>query len=338
MNVEKIPSESRRFLHRRPRRNRLLGSVRELVCESRLHPSDLVAPLFVTEGEKEEVKSMPGVFRLPIDDLLREAEQLQKSGVGVVDLFAVISPDKKDPCGKESANPDGLLQRAVQLLKENFPNLCVMVDVALDPFTSHGHDGILDQRGFVDNDQTLLALGEMVLSVAKSGADFIAPSDMMDGRVGYLRTLLDGHGFDKIGILSYTAKYASAFYGPFRDALSSAPKKGDKKGYQMNPANSKEALIEARLDEEEGADMLLVKPGIAYLDVLAQIKNASNLPVGAYQVSGEYAMIHAAGDRGWIDAEKVMFESLLAFKRAGADFIFSYAAKEVKGLIEQFSS
>lgn len=332
--------EASPFLHRRPRRNRLQPELRRMVSEHQLTTADIIAPLFVKEGkgEKEAIASMPGVFRLSLDYLIKEVEGLMRNGVGVVDLFAVVPQEKKDSLGSESFNAQGLLQQAVSTLKAEFPTLCVMADVALDPFSSHGHDGILGENGEVANDPTLLALGKMSLSLAEAGVDLIAPSDMMDGRVGYLRRLLDLQGFSNVGILSYTAKYASAFYGPFRDALHSAPKKGDKKGYQMNPANIREALLETALDEAEGADLLLVKPGIAYLDVLAKIKEASHLPVGAYQVSGEYAMIEAAGERGWIDRDAVMYESLLCFKRAGADFIFTYAAPQVADLVKRFSS
>lgn len=318
-------------LTRRLRRNRKSPAIRALVQENRLHPSQFVAPLFVIEGKgvTDPVASMPGFARLSIDLILKEAEELLACGIQAVDLFCVISKDKKDPLGLESKREGNLLSRTIEALKGEFPELCVMVDVALDPFTDHGHDGVLNSEGDVDNDATLVALAEMCLLAAKAGADVVAPSDMMDGRVGYIRSVLDRQGFDQVNILAYAAKYASAFYGPFREALASAPKFGDKKRYQMNPANSREALIECALDELEGADMLLIKPALPYLDIVAKVRDRTELPLGAYHVSGEYAMVKAAAERGWIDGDKVMYESLLSIKRAGADFIFTYAAKDI---------
>ena len=318
-------------LSRRLRRNRKSQAIRSLVQETRLHPGNFVAPLFVVEGRGvvDPVASMPGFSRLSIDLLLKEAEELLKCGVQAVDLFCVIPKEKKDSKGSESKREGNLLYRAIESLKDSFPELCVMVDIALDPFTDHGHDGVLNSEGDVDNDATLVALAEMCLLSASAGADVVAPSDMMDGRVGYIRSRLDREGYDQVSIMAYAAKYASAFYGPFRDALASAPKFGDKKRYQMNPANSREALLECALDEIEGADMLLIKPALPYLDIVSKVRERTELPLGAYHVSGEYAMVKAAAERGWIDGERVMYESLLSIRRAGADFIFTYAAKEM---------
>lgn len=320
----------------RLRRNRKSGAIRALLQETRLHPADFVAPLFVLEGSKNKqaISSMPGVYRYSIDLLLKEVEECLKLGIQAVDLFMVVSPDKKDPLGSESVREDNLLVQSVRALKSEFPQLCVMVDIALDPFTDHGHDGLVDSNGEVLNDETLVALGQMSLVAAQAGVDIVAPSDMMDGRVGYIRSILDQGGFTNVGICAYAAKYASAFYGPFREALSSAPKFGDKKGYQLNPANKREALLECHWDEIEGADMLLVKPAIAYLDIVAKVKENTNLPVGAYHVSGEYTMVKAAAQLGWIDGDRVMQECLLSIKRAGADFILTYAAKEVALLLK----
>jgi len=312
----------------RARRNRKSAAIRALVQETRLHPSDFVAPLFVVEGEEEQqpVPSMPGICRYSVDLLLKEAERLCEKGIGAVDLFTVVPPEYKDRCGSEAVRQGNLLQRAIAALKREFPELCVMADIALDPYTDHGHDGIVDADGRVLNDETVALLAEMALGCAEAGVDIVAPSDMMDGRVAAIRRALDGAGFCDVGILAYAAKYASAFYGPFRDALNSAPQFGDKKSYQMNPANRREALLECRLDELEGADMLLVKPALAYLDVISELRRRTELPIGAYHVSGEYAMVMAAAEKGWLDAEKVFEESLLAIKRAGADFILTYTA------------
>lgn len=314
----------------RLRRNRKSPAIRALLQETRLHPSDFVAPLFVLEGNKEKqpISSMPGVYRFSLDLLLKEVEENIKLGIQSVDLFMVVSADKKDPKGTEALRENNLLVRTIRALKKEFPQLCVMADIALDPFTDHGHDGLVGGDGEVLNDATLKMLGEMSVLAAQAGVDVVAPSDMMDGRVGYIRSLLDQRGFTQVGILAYAAKFASAFYGPFREALGSAPKFGDKKGYQLNPANIREALLECKLDEMEGADMILIKPALPYLDVLTKVKGSTNLPVGAYHVSGEYAMVKAASQLGWIDGERVMHESLLSIKRAGADFILTYAAKE----------
>lgn len=318
-------------LPKRLRRNRKSAALRALVQETHLHPSQFVAPLFVLDGKsnKQAVESMPGVFRLSIDLLLKEVESLLKLGVHAVDLFPVIPNVSKDPSGSEATREGNLSTRAISKLKQTFPELCVMVDIALDPFTDHGHDGLINTRGEVINDATLKTLGKMALLMAQAGADVVAPSDMMDGRVGYIRRCLDGAGFSEVSILAYAAKYASAFYGPFREALNSAPKIGNKLGYQLNPANVREGILECHLDECEGADMLLIKPAMAYLDILSKVREKTYLPIGAYQVSGEYAMIKAAAQNGWIDGERVMYETLLSIKRAGADFIFTYAAREM---------
>lgn len=316
-------------LSRRPRRNRKSPAIRALVRETRLHPSNFVAPLFIIDGnnKKEEIRSMPGVLRLSIDHALKEAEELLKLGVQAVDLFIYVPKEKKNRLGSEAVRPGNLLEQAIKAFKRELPDLCVMVDIALDPFTDHGHDGIVDAQGKILNDPTLMILGEMCNLAAAAGADVVAPSDMMDGRIGHIRSSLDQAGFTDVSILSYAAKYASAFYGPFRDALQSAPKFGDKKTYQMDPANAREAMTECHQDIWEGADMLLIKPGLAYLDILARVREQVELPLGVYHVSGEYSMVMAAAQNGWIDGTRVMMECLLAMKRAGADFILTYAAK-----------
>jgi porphobilinogen synthase len=284
--------------------------------------------MFVTEGAKTPVASMPGVFRLPRADAVKEAKELSKLGVPAVALFPALAEKLKDPLAKESVNPKGLLQRTVRDLKEAVPELCVITDVAMDPYSSDGHDGVV-RSGRVVNDETLEILAAMAISQAEAGADMVAPSDMMDGRVGVLREALDQRGFTEVGILAYSAKYASAFYGPFREALDSAPKHGDKKTYQMDPANAREALREVLLDVAEGADIVMVKPALPYLDVIARVRDAVQLPVAAYHVSGEYAMVKAAGQLGWLDAKAAMRESLFAIRRAGADMILTYAAREI---------
>lgn len=315
----------------RPRRNRKSPAVRALLQETRLHPSDFIAPLFVQEGTKQQtlISSMPGVFRFSIDLLLKEISQLVAVGIQAIDLFPVVPKEKKDSSGSEALREDNLICRAIRAVKKEFPSLCVMADVALDPYTDHGHDGLVDVEGYVLNDESVRVLGNMSLLLADAGVDVIAPSDMMDGRVGYIRALLDKEEHTDVSILAYAAKYASSFYGPFREALSSSPQFGDKQGYQLNPANKREAILESLLDVAEGADMLLVKPALAYLDVIAAIRENTQLPVGGYHVSGEYAMVKAAAERGWIDGDRVMMECLLSIKRAGADFIFTYAAKEM---------
>lgn len=330
MNIKPEIEQFSLELPRRPRRNRKSAAIRSLVQETTLLPKHLVAPLFVLEGENLciEVASMPGVFRRSIDLLVREVIDLYKMGVRAVDLFPVIPPEKKDCWGTEAIRDGNLLQRAVRALKKEIPDMCVMVDVALDPYTDHGHDGIVDESGNILNDPSLQILAKMSVYAAHAGADVIAPSDMMDGRVGYIRLQLDLAGFQDVSILSYAAKYASAFYAPFRSALNSAPKFGDKKTYQMNPANRREALMEFSLDEFEGADMLMIKPALPYLDVLVKVREMTELPLAAYHVSGEYAMVMAAAQNGWVEADRMFHESLLSIKRAGADFILTYAAQK----------
>jgi porphobilinogen synthase len=287
--------------------------------------------MFVTEGEgqKVEIASMPDCYRYSLDLLLKEVQQVYDLGINAIALFPVITEEKKDNLGTESYNSNGLVQRTVKAIKQAVPDIIIMTDVALDPFTSHGHDGLIDEEGNILNDPTVEVLVKMAVSQAAAGASFVAPSDMMDGRVGAIRQALDAAGYIDVGILAYSAKYASAYYGPFRDALDSAPKFGDKKTYQMDPANAREALKEIELDIAEGADMVMVKPALAYLDIIHQVRNATHLPVAAYNVSGEYAMIKAAARMGWIDEKKIILETLTSMKRAGADLILTYFAKEV---------
>lgn len=322
-------------LTHRPRRLRRTPAIRRLVRETVLTTNDLIYPLFVMEGEDqvEEVPSMPGSYRYTIDRLLKEVEEAYTLGISAIALFPVVPEAKKDNSGTESFNPDGLIQRTIRALKQNIPDVLVFSDVALDPYTTHGHDGVLSEEGEILNDETVEVLVKMAVSHAQAGADFVSPSDMMDGRVGAIREELDAGGFDRVGILAYSAKYASSYYGPFRDALGSAPKSGDKKTYQMDCGNSREALKEVFLDIEEGADMVMVKPALAYLDIIQAVKMATDVPVVAYNVSGEYAMIKAADRLGWIDGKKVMLETLLSMKRAGADIILTYFAKEVAHIL-----
>ncbi|WP_214071290.1 porphobilinogen synthase [Mucilaginibacter sp. dw_454] len=314
----------------RPRRNRKSEVIRQMVQETHVNAANLIFPLFIVEGnnQKTEVASMPGIYRYSIDNLLREVESCMKLGLNAFDLFPNISEELKDKYATESHREEGLYLRAIREVKKNFPEACVVTDVAMDPYSSDGHDGLVE-NGHILNDETLEILGKMSLAQAQAGADIIAPSDMMDGRVGYIRNVLDKNGFTNVSIMSYSAKYASAFYGPFRDALNSAPKFGDKKTYQMNPANQREALIEARLDEEEGADFLMVKPALAYLDVIKLIKDDTELPVAAYNVSGEYAMLKAAVQKGWLNEQRAVTEVLTSIRRAGATAILTYHAKEV---------
>ena len=306
-----------------------------MVEETRLSVKDFIFPLFLIDGinQKVEVASMPGIYRFSLDLMLQEIETCMALGIKAFDIFPAYPESKKDKFAMESYNPDTFYLKAIHKIKTTFPEAVVMTDVAMDPYSSDGHDGLV-QDGKILNDETLEILGKMSLAQAQAGADIIGPSDMMDGRVGYIRNILDDNGYTDVSIMSYTAKYASAFYGPFRDALDSAPKMGDKKTYQMDPANYYEALIEADLDTEEGADFLMVKPALAYLDVIRLLKDNSNLPIVAYNVSGEYAMIKASAERGWIDGERAMLESLLSIKRAGANVILSYFAKEF-GLLEK---
>lgn len=320
----------------RPRRNRKNQAMRNLIRETHLTSHDLIAPLFVIEGVgvNQPILSMPGISRLSIDLLVKECRELQALGVHCVSLFPAIDDKFKDPRASEAYNPDGLYQRAIKEIKNALPDLLVMTDVALDPYSSDGHDGLVDPKsGEILNDATLEVLAKMSLVQAKAGSDILGPSDMMDGRVGFIRDALDEENLTNTAIMSYAAKYASAFYGPFRDALNSAPKKGDKKTYQMDYANVREALREAYLDESEGADILMVKPGLPYLDVIKTIRDNTTLPLAAYNVSGEYAMVKAAAERGWIDGEKVMIEMLWSFKRAGSDMILTYFAKEAARLL-----
>lgn len=314
----------------RPRRNRKSEVIRQMVQETHLSAVNLIFPLFIVDGEnqKSEVASMPGIYRYSIDNLLREVESCMQLGLRSFDLFPNISEELKDKYATESYRQESLYLRAISLVKKNFPEACVITDVAMDPYSSDGHDGIVE-NGEILNDETLEVLGKMALAHARAGADIIAPSDMMDGRVGYIRNVLDDNGFTGVSIMSYTAKYASAFYGPFRDALNSAPKFGDKKTYQMNPANQREALIEADLDEAEGADFLMVKPALAYLDVIKLLKDNTELPIAAYNVSGEYAMLKAAIQKGWLNEQRAITEVLTSIRRAGATAILTYHAKEV---------
>ena len=314
----------------RPRRLRRDDFTRRLVRENALSVNDLIYPVFVLEGEKrrELVASMPGVERMSLDLLLHVAEECVQLGIPVMALFPVISANLKTPDGKEATNPKGLVPHVVSTLKKHFPDLGIMTDVALDPYTSHGQDGLLDETGYILNDITVEVLKQQALTQANAGVDIVAPSDMMDGRIGAIRTALEANGHIHTRIMAYSAKYASAFYGPFRDAVGSAANlgKSDKKTYQMDPGNTDEALREVGLDIAEGADMVMVKPGMPYLDVVRRVKDEFKVPTFAYQVSGEYAMLKAAAQNGWLDHDAVMMESLLAFKRAGADGILTYFA------------
>jgi porphobilinogen synthase len=322
----------------RPRRMRRDAFSRALVREHHLRPEDLIYPVFILDGEDrvEPVASMPGVQRMSLDKLFVQAEQCLALGVPVLALFPVIDQALKTPDGREAMNPDGLVPRAVRELKRRFPELGVLTDVALDPFTSHGQDGVLDDTGYILNDETMAILTQQALVQAEAGVDIVAPSDMMDGRIGAIRQALEAKGHIHTRIMAYSAKYASAFYGPFRDAVGSAANlgKSDKKTYQMDPANSDEALREVALDIAEGADMVMVKPGMPYLDIVRRVKDEFHMPTFAYQVSGEYAMIKAAAQNGWLDHDKVMMEALLAFKRAGADGILTYFALDAARLLK----
>jgi porphobilinogen synthase len=314
---------------RRPRRNRKTAAIRAMVEETQVSTNDLIFPIFLVEGvnKKIEVASMPGIFRLSTDLMLKEIEECMNLGIMAFDIFPAVEDQYKDTHATRSYDSKFFYLRALREIKKQFPEACIMTDVAMDPYSSDGHDGFV-KDGKILNDETLEILGKMALAQAETGIDILGPSDMMDGRVGYLRNVLDKNGFNDVSIMSYTAKYASGFYNPFRDALDSAPKFGDKKTYQMNPANRTEALIEAELDTQEGADFLMVKPALAYLDIIRLLKDNSSLPISAYNVSGEYAMIKAAAKNGWLDGDRVMKETLLSIKRAGADIILSYFAKE----------
>ncbi|MEX2565930.1 MAG: porphobilinogen synthase [Cyclobacteriaceae bacterium] len=320
---------------RRPRRNRKSPVIRSLVEETRLSLKDFIFPLFLIDGinQKVEVASMPGIYRYSMDLMLEEIDACMALGIMAFDIFPAYPDHKKDRLATESHQPETFYLKALYKIKQTFPEACIMTDVAMDPYSSDGHDGLVE-NGKILNDETLDILGKMTLAQARAGADIIGPSDMMDGRVGYLRKLLDENDFKDVSIMSYTAKYASAFYNPFRDALDSAPKAGDKKTYQMDPANRREALIEGQLDMEEGADFLMVKPALAYLDVIKLLSENFPLPIAAYNVSGEYAMIKASAANGWLDGERAMLESLLGIKRAGAKIILTYFAKEVATLLK----
>jgi porphobilinogen synthase len=326
------------MMFHRPRRNRQNEVIRSMVRETFLSPDHFIAPLFVIEGKNQviPIKSMPGHSRLSIDELIKEAKELYSLGVKCVALFPAIDDKFKTPDAREAYNREGLNFRAIRAIKESVPGMLVMADVALDPYSSEGHDGLVDPKtGEILNDPTLEILAKQAVCEAHAGADIIGPSDMMDGRVGHIRRALDESNFQNALIMSYTAKYASGYYGPFREALDSAPKKGDKKTYQMDPANSTEALREAQLDTEEGADILMVKPGLPYLDIIYRLKEMSTLPIAAYNVSGEYAMVKAAAQNGWIDNDKVILETLTSFRRAGADIILTYFAKEAARLLNR---
>ena len=327
-------------LVQRPRRLRRTDALRRMVTETQLTVNDLIYPLFIMEGEnqKVEVSSMPGSYRYTLDLLLKEVNEAWELGIPAIALFPLVAEEKKDNAGTESYNPEGLIQRTVRAIKQAIPEIMIITDIALDPFSSKGHDGIVSEEGEILNDETVEVLVKQAISHAQAGADIVAPSDMMDGRIGAIRQGLDEAGYTQVAILAYTAKYASAYYGPFRDALDSAPKFGDKKTYQMNPANSREALTELALDEAEGADIVMVKPALAYLDIIHLLRSATDLPVAAYNVSGEYAMIKAAGKMGWIDEKKVMLETLTSIKRAGADLILTYFAKEVALILRPWHS
>ncbi len=322
---------------KRPRRNRKSCAIRNLCQETTLLPQDLVVPFFVVEGtnQKQEISSLPGIYRLSTDLIVKQAEELHRKGIQAINIFPFNPKEKKDLFAKEALNEKGVIPEALTILKKELPSLCVITDIALDPYTIHGHDGIANDKQEILNDETLEILSKMSLLHAAFGADIVSPSDMMDGRVGAIRKSLDAHGHTNVNILSYTAKYASSLYSPFREALGSSLAFGDKKTYQLNPANIREALLEALLDVEEGADMLMVKPALFYLDVIAKMKEQFHIPICAYHVSGEYAMVMAAQEKGYLDAQKVFYEALLSIKRAGADFIFTYAAPQVLELLQE---
>ncbi len=322
------------FPYSRPRRLRSSENVRRMIRENHLCAADFIAPLFVMEGtsQMQEIPSMPDYYRFTTDLLMKEVQEIVDLGIPAVLLFAKVPDAKKDNKGTEALNPDGLMQYTVRSIKNRFPDLVVMTDVAMDPYSSYGHDGIVED-GRILNDESAELLAKMAVSHAEAGADFVAPSDMMDGRILLMREALDEMGYTDKGIMAYSAKYASSYYGPFRDALDSAPGFGDKKTYQMDPANSAEAVKEAISDEQEGADIVMVKPGLPYLDIVRAVKESVNIPVSVYNVSGEYAMIKAAAENGWLDEEQAMMEALIAFKRAGADLIATYFAKDAARLL-----
>lgn len=329
MSNQQKPEPAAVELTNRPRRLRRSPAIRGLVRENEISKSNLIQPLFVKDGSDQPtpIASMPNCYRLNLKDLLSEVGELHDLSVPAVALFPALDDSIKNKTATESTNPDGLLQRSIAEIKNKYPEMLVITDVAMDPYSSDGHDGYVD-NGIIDNDITLEILAKMSLAQAKAGTDIVAPSDMMDGRIGYIRQALDEEGFTDVAILSYSAKYCSAFYGPFRDALDSAPRGGDKKTYQMDPANIKEALREVELDIAEGADIVMVKPGLPYLDVISKVSDTFDTPIAAYHVSGEYAMIKAAAEKGWIDEKAVALESLISFKRAGCSMILSYYAKD----------
>ena len=328
-------------LTHRPRRLRRTSALRDLVQENSLSAKDFIYPVFVLPGEnqKQSVESMPCVERLSLDLLFGQAEQCLELGVPVMALFPVIETEKKTPDGKEATNPEGLVPRCVRALKDRFPELALLTDVALDPFTSHGQDGLIDDSGYVLNDETVTVLQQQALVQAHAGVDIVAPSDMMDGRIGAIRATLESHRQIHTAIMAYSAKYASSFYGPFRDAVGSSGNlgKSNKKVYQMNPANSDEALLEVAIDLEEGADMVMVKPGLPYLDIVRRVKDTFQVPTFLYHVSGEYATIKAAAEKGWINEQAIVLESLLAFKRAGADGVLTYFALDAARWLKEQS-
>lgn len=321
----------------RPRRNRKNEAIREMIAESHLHVQQLIYPVFICEGSQTEtpIKTMPGQSRWSPDLLSRRISEWKQLGLTHFALFPQIPESKKDKRASEALNHNGLLAQTIKRLKDDHPEVNLIADVALDPFSSDGHDGLVASDGRILNDESLILLSEMAVKQAEWGADWVAPSDMMDGRIGAIRQALDEAGLQDTNILSYTAKYASSFYGPFRDALASAPKFGDKKTYQMDPRNSREAIREAKLDISEGADMLMVKPGLAYLDIVRELKNMSDIPVAAYNVSGEYAMLKAAAQIGALDENRAIMETMIAFKRAGADVILTYFAPQVAALLKK---
>jgi porphobilinogen synthase len=322
------------YLQRRNRILRQSAAIRSMVTETRLAPENFIVPLFIIEGKQEqtEISSMPNYYRRSVDLTVQEVRELWQMGLKSVLLFVKSKDELKDNKGTEALNPDGLMQRSIQAIKDAVPDMLVMTDVALDPYSSYGHDGIVE-HGEIVNDATVEVLAKMSVSHARAGADFVAPSDMMDGRIAAIRQALEETGHTKTGIMAYSAKYASSFYGPFRDALDSAPGFGDKKTYQMDYANRIEAIRETMMDVEEGADIVMVKPALSYLDIIREVKNAVDVPVSCYNISGEYAMIKAAAKMGWIDEEKAILETLTSMKRAGADMIATYFAKQAVGLI-----
>jgi len=327
----------------RPRRLRRTEAIREMVRENHLKASDFIYPLFIHEKDfKEEISAMPGTFRWDINGLIKEVTRAWELGIRCVVLFPKIDDSLKTEDGAECFNEDGLIPKAIRILKKEIPEMAIMTDVALDPYSCDGHDGLVDETGKILNDETIEILKKQALTQARAGADFIGPSDMMDGRVGAIREVLDDEGFEHVGIISYTAKYSSAYYGPFREALDSAPRSlsnkpipKNKNTYQMDPANAREAITEAQLDEQEGSDILMVKPGLAYLDIIYRLREESELPIAAYNVSGEYSMVKAAAQRGWIDEKAIVLETLLSFKRAGANLILTYHACDAAGWLKE---